>query len=196
MTKEELREQMRVRLAALSAEERVEKSQRICRWVIESEAFRQASVVMAFLSMPHEVDTTPIILQAWRQGKTVAVPKVSWAQRHMLPVEIQSLESGLETGSFGLRNPTGGVPVPYEEIDLVLTPGLAFDARGHRLGRGGAYYDRFFKTPGLSAVRWAPAFSFQVVQDVPVGPEDEPVDAIVTENGILVCRERTQSGGQ
>lgn len=196
MTKKELREQMRAQLATLPAAERVEKSHQICRWVIESEVFRQASVVMAFLSMPHEVDTTGIILQAWRQGKTVAVPKVSWAQRHMLPVEIQSLESGLEACSHGLRNPTGGVPVPYEEIDLVLTPGLAFDAKGHRLGRGGAYYDRFFQSPGLSAARWGLAFSLQVVEEVPIGPGDEPVDAIVTENGILMCRESTQTGGQ
>ncbi len=196
MTKSELREQICRRLAVLSDEERMEKSRLICRWVMESDVFRQASVVMAFLSMPHEVDTTPIILGAWRQGKSVAVPKISWAQRRMIPVEIQSLESGLETGQKGLRNPTGGMPVPYEEIDLVLTPGLAFDAQGNRLGRGGAYYDRFFKSPGLTAQRWALAFSFQVVEAVPTGPEDESVDAVVTETGILVCRERTQSGGQ
>ncbi|HOQ03848.1 MAG TPA: 5-formyltetrahydrofolate cyclo-ligase [Anaerohalosphaeraceae bacterium] len=196
MNKTELRALIRSRLAALPAEERLEKSRQICRWVMESDVFRQATVVMAFLSMPYEVDTTPLILQSWRQGKTIAVPKISWEQRHMIPVEIQSLESGLETGKKGLRNPTGGVPVPLEEIDLVLTPGLAFDVQGNRLGRGGAYYDRFFKNPGLSAARWALAFSFQVVEEVPVGPEDEPVDAVVTETGILLCRKRTQSGGQ
>lgn len=196
MTKSQLREQVRAQLSRMSAEDRINKSHQICRLVMDSEEFRQASVVMVFLSMPHEVDTTPLILQGWRQGKTIAVPKVSWTQRHMIPVEIQSLETGLETTFQGLRNPTEGVPVLFEEIDLVLTPGLAFDIRGNRLGRGGAYYDRFFKSPGLSASRWALAFSLQVFEEIPTGPEDEPVDVIVTETGIRLCKGPTQSGGK
>ena len=196
MDKSELRKIVQTRLAEMTPEERAEKSRQICRHTADSEVFRTASVVMAFLSMPHEVDTTPLILHAWRQGKTIAVPKVFWEQKHMIPVEIQSLDSGLEKGHHGLRNPTGGVPVPLEEIDLVLTPGLAFDKRGNRLGRGGAYYDRFFKSPVLAAPRWALAFSFQVFEEVPAGKEDEPMDAVVTEAGILFCNRSTYSRGQ
>jgi 5-formyltetrahydrofolate cyclo-ligase len=141
------------------------------------------------------VDTAPIILYAWQQGKTVAVPKVSWAQRHMIPVEIQSLDTGVETGRNGLRNPTGGVPVPFEELDLILTPGLGFDRRGNRLGRGGSYYDRFFKSQGLHAARWALSFSLQVLDRIPVDEEDMPVDALVTETGIHPCTNEVPLGG-
>jgi 5-formyltetrahydrofolate cyclo-ligase len=195
MDKKELRRLIKQKLAELSPQERSDKSKQICQHLIHSEVFQKAAVVMAFLSMPHEVDTTPIILNAWQQGKTVAVPKVSWSQRHMIPVEIQSLETGVETGRNGLRNPTGGVPVPFEDIDLVLTPGLGFDRSGNRLGRGGAYYDRFFRSPTLRAARWALSFSLQVLDRIPVNEEDVPVDAIVTETGIYPCANEIPLGG-
>lgn len=187
MEKRELREVMKHRLASIGTRERIEKSKQICLHLLETEEFRRASVVMTYLSMPHEVDTTPIILHAWQQGKTVAVPKVSWEQRHMIPVEIQSLEAGFATGSYGLKNPVAGTPIPYEEIDLILTPGLAFDREGNRLGRGGAYYDRFLKSDQLKARRWAPAFEIQVLASVPHDEKDVPIDAIVTENELLHC---------
>lgn len=196
MNKKELRQEIKQRLAEMSRKDRIEKSKQICQHLLAADAYQKASVVMAFLSMPHEVDTTPIILHAWQQGKTVAVPKVSWEQRHMIPVEIQSLETEIETGNHGLRNPTMGVPVPFEDIDLILTPGLGFDLRGKRLGRGGAYYDRFFKSPGLRAARWALSFSLQVFDQIPTNDGDMPVDAIVTESGITPCRNEVKLRGQ
>ncbi len=196
MNKKELRQEIKRRLAEMSRKDRLDKSKLICQHLLSAEPFQKASVVMAFLSMPHEVDTTPIILHAWQQGKTVAVPKVSWEQRHMIPVEIQSLETGMETGESGLRNPVTGAPIPFEEIDLVLTPGLGFDGRGNRLGRGGAYYDRFFRSPGLEALRWALAFSLQVFDRIPTDSKDVPVDALVTEHGITQCTDEVQVRGQ
>jgi 5-formyltetrahydrofolate cyclo-ligase len=142
---------------------------------------------MIFLSLPHEVDTAEAILHAWQLGKTVAVPKVSWEQRHMIPVEITSLETGLSTGDSGLRNPVAGVPVPFEEIDLVVTPGLGFDRKGNRLGRGGSYYDRFFANAELKAIRCGLALAEQLVDVVPVVEHDKPVDLLVTDKEIVHC---------
>jgi 5-formyltetrahydrofolate cyclo-ligase len=188
MDKNALRQKLKQQLVQMSREEIASQSKHICEYVMESDVFRKASVVMAFLSMPHEVDTTPLILTAWQRGKTVAVPKISWQQRHMIPVEINSLETGLKTDEHGLRNPTGGVPVPFDEIDLVITPGLGFDAAGNRLGRGGSYYDTFFTSNKIKAARWALAFSHQVCDHIPHDDSDVPVDAVVTENGIIVCK--------
>ncbi len=81
---------------------------------------------MMYLSLPHELDTSEAILTAWQMGKTVVVPKISWQQRHMIPVEINSLETGFSEEVMGLRNPITGVPVPFEEIDMVVAPGLGF----------------------------------------------------------------------
>ena len=88
MEKGALRDSLKKRLVQISAEDRIAKSKQICRQIISSDMFDKATVVMAFLSLPHEVDTTPLILHAWQRGKTVAVPKVSWQQRHMIPMEI------------------------------------------------------------------------------------------------------------
>ena len=140
---------------------------------------------MMFLSLPHEVDTSEAILHAWQLGKAVAVPKISWQQRHMIPVRINSLETGFSTGASGLRNPIAGMPVPFREIDLVVTPALGFDKKGNRLGRGGSYYDRFFANEELKAARCGFGFAEQIVESIPVTEHDVPVDIIVTDEEII-----------
>jgi len=188
MDKEQTRKRLKQILTQIEPQQRSIKSKRICEQVIDSEEFKKASVIMAYLSMQYEADTTPIILQAWQQGKTVAVPKVFWEQRHMIAVEINSLETGLATEQMGLKNPVNETPVPYGDIDLVLTPGLGFDKKGNRLGRGGAYYDRFLRAEGLRAGKWALAFSEQILEKIPYDDEDVPMDIIVTDKEIIHCR--------
>lgn len=187
MDKITLRQELKQRLMQLSRQEIADKSKQICEHLVNSSVYQNASVVMMFLSMPHEVDTTTLILCAWQQGKTVAVPKMSWEQRHMIPVEIKSLETGLKVDRMGLRNPINGVPVPFEEIDLVVTPGLGFDRQGNRLGRGGSYYDSFFRINKIKAAKWAVAFSEQLCDSIVHDENDVPVDAVVTEKGVILC---------
>jgi 5-formyltetrahydrofolate cyclo-ligase len=190
MDKVELRRQLQNCLRSLSQEQRQVKSRKACRNLASTEQFQAASTVMMYLSLPHEVDTAEIILQAWQMGKIVAVPKVSWQQRHMLPVVISSLDTGFTTGVGGLRNPTAGAPVAFEEIDLVVSPALGFDRRGNRLGRGGAFYDRLFANTELTASRCGLAFAEQVVDSVPVADHDEPVHFLVTDEGIISCNQK------
>jgi 5-formyltetrahydrofolate cyclo-ligase len=151
---------------------------------------------MMFLSLQHEVDTAEAILGAWQSGKVVAVPKISWQQRHMIAVQINSLETGFSTCTSGLRNPTAGVPVPFGEIDLVVTPALGFDKKGNRLGRGGSYYDRFFANAELKAPRCGFAFVEQIVDSIPTTEHDEPVDFLVTDEGIIYFKEPRKAGTQ
>ncbi|MEA3225492.1 MAG: 5-formyltetrahydrofolate cyclo-ligase, partial [Planctomycetota bacterium] len=92
---------------------------------------------------------------------------------------------GFSTASSGLRNPISGVPVPFGEIDLVVTPGLGFDNKGHRLGRGGAYYDRFFANTNLKAVRCGFGFTEQILDSVPVTDHDVPVNMLVTDEQVI-----------
>jgi 5-formyltetrahydrofolate cyclo-ligase len=185
MNKVELRRELQGRLLAMSSEQRSEKSRKACEHLVSTAQFRDASAVMMYLSLPHEADTSEAILQAWQLSKVVAVPKISWEQRHMIPVRINSLETGFSTGSSGLRNPVAGVPVPFEEIDLVVTPALGFDREGNRLGRGGSYYDRFFANKQVRAARCGFAFAEQLLGSIPVTERDEPVDFLVTDEGIL-----------
>ena len=190
MEKVELRRQLRTRLLSMPADQQKAKSKKACQNLISTEEFQRASIVMLFLSLPHEVDTSDAILHAWQLGKTVVVPKISWQQRHMIPVQITSLETGFSTSSWGLRNPTAGAPIPFGEIDLVVAPGLGFDRRGNRLGRGASFYDRFFATKELKAARCGLAFAEQVLDAVPVTECDEPVHFLVTDEEIIYCDER------
>ena len=185
MDKAQLRSTLLKRLHAMPSEQRNEKSRKACRNLVSIEPFQKASTVMMFVSLPHEVDTSEAILHAWQLGKVVAVPKISWEQRHMIPVQINSLETGFSVSASGLRNPIAGVPVPFEDIDLVVTPALGFDNKGNRLGRGGAYYDRFFANSRLKALRCGLAFSEQLVESIPVTEYDQPVDMVVTDEGIV-----------
>ncbi len=181
MDKTQLRTELQRRLLRMSDEQRSGKSHKACRNLISTPQFQRASAIMMYLSLPHEVDTSEAILHAWQLGKVVAVPKISWQQRHMIPVQINSLETGFSTSASGLRNPITGIPTPFGEIGLVVTPALGFDRRGNRLGRGGSYYDRFFTNDELKAPRCGFAFAEQVVDSVPVAETDVPVDFLVTD---------------
>lgn len=184
MEKVELRRELRARLLKMTDEQRSDKSKKACKYLIETAEWQQSAVIMIYLSLPHEVDTAPAILHGWQQGKTVVVPKVSWQQRHMIAVEINSLETGFSVEVGGLRNPVTGAPMPVEEIGLVVTPGLAFDKQGGRLGRGSGYYDEFFHNLQLKAAKSGLSFAEQVVDKVPVHDHDSHMDLLVTDEGV------------
>jgi 5-formyltetrahydrofolate cyclo-ligase len=190
MDKVELRGQLRNRLLALPPEQRKDKSRKACRNLTALEQYQDASIIMIYLSLPHEVDTSEAILHAWQLGKTIAVPKISWQQRHMIPVQITSLETGFATGASGLRNPVAGAPIPFGQIDLVVAPALGFDRLGNRLGRGGSFYDRFFANKEVIASRCGLAFAEQVVDSIPITDSDEPVDFVVTDEEVIRCKGR------
>lgn len=190
MDKAQLRNELQKRLLQMSDEQRSGKSHKACQNLISTPQFQSASAVMMYLSLPHEVDTSEAILHAWQLGKVVGVPKISWQQRHMIAVEISSLETGFSTSASGLRNPITGIPMPSKEIDLVVTPALAFDRKGNRLGRGGSYYDRFFANDELKAPRCGFAFAEQIVDSVPMAETDVPVDFLVTDEEIVYFNDR------
>ncbi len=185
MDKSQMRRDLQNRLLTIPADRRAEKSHKACQNLVSTAEFQRAAAVMMYLSLPHEVDTSEAILHAWQLGKAVVVPKISWQQRHMIPVRINSLETGFSTGVSGLRNPVTGVPIPFEEIDLVVAPALGFDRTGNRLGRGGSYYDRFFANEKVQAQRCGLGFAEQVLDAIPVTESDEPVDFLVTDEEVI-----------
>ena len=174
-------------IAGLSTEQLKGKSSKACQNLSSLQEFQEADTIMMFLSMREEIDTTEAILSAWQQGKTVLVPKVCQQQGHMTAVEIKSLEDGLTTDPVGLRNPITDIAVPFERIDLVVTPGLGFDRTGHRLGRGGGYYDRFLANQRLLAAKCGFGFAEQIVDSVPISQHDQLVDFLVTDEEVVYC---------
>ncbi len=179
--KTHLRQRLRETLAGLNAEHRDSASRRACQRVFQLPEYARADVVMAFVSLPSEIDTTPLVLRCWQDHKRVVVPKVSWEQRRMVPVEIQSLTEDLAPSEFGLREPVSGTPFPLSMVELVIVPGLGFDEYGNRLGRGRGFYDRFLSSADFRGTSCGLAFEEQVATDLPVGPNDKAVHLLVTD---------------
>ena len=185
MNKEQLRLELGKTLHQTSEQLRTQKSEKACQNLISTSQFQDASMVMIYLPLPHEADTSQAIFYAWDQNKVVVVPKVSWQQKEMIPVRINNLNGGLSPEVSGLRNPTDGEPVQFEDIDLIVAPGLGFDKAGNRLGRGGGYYDRFLANDDLNAQVCGFGFAEQIVDILPVTETDVPMDFMVTDENVI-----------
>ncbi len=151
----------------------------------KSAEWGRSSVVMAYLATPTEVDLDGLWMGG--PGPTVCAPRVDWDAGTMHPVPIADPESDTVVRRHGVREPRADLPaIDPGRLDLVLVPGLAFDAGGGRLGRGGGFYDRFLPA-AVGAVRVGVCWSGQVVDAVPAEPHDVRVHMLVTEDGIFRC---------
>ncbi len=193
--KAEIRRQVLAKLAAMSDEQRHEESVAACSRLTALEVFQHASVVMLYMPLASEVDLTPVAIRCFQTGKTVCVPRVDWKRRDMEPVEVTSFDDHvMEVDEHGVRMPRGGAPIPPNLLDLVVVPGLAFDARGHRLGRGGGYYDRFLGRLRRTAATVGLGFDVQITDEVPVDDGDVSVDIVVTDRRVAHARRSRARG--
>ena len=94
----------------------------------------------------------------------------------------------VEGEEHGRRPPRGGAPIPPDRLARVVVPGLAFDAHGHRLGRGGGYYDRFLGRLRRTAATVGLGFDVQITDEVPVNDGDVSVDIVVTDRRVTHAR--------
>ena len=151
----------------------------IMKNVLSMPEFRSAGVVFAYCSVGRECATRGIIENAAKQGKTVALPR-SAPQGVM---DFADSSQGLHLARFGIPEPEAGETVQWEDA-LMIMPGVAFDRKGHRVGYGGGFYDRFLeKHKGIKRV--AAAFEFQMFEEVPTEPTDISPEIVVTEKEIL-----------
>ena len=133
----------------------------------------QASVIMAYYSLPDEVCTHALIDELVAQGKTVLLPRV--VDGETMELRRYTGRHDLREGAFHIMEPVGEPFTDYARIDVAMIPGIAFDAQGHRLGRGRGYYDRFLRTMGTVRTIGV-CFDFQKVPEVPVDANDIPVN--------------------
>lgn len=156
--------------------------QAILEKVLGLEAYRRAKLVHTYVSSKeNEVDTRALIGTCLAQGKRVAVPVVMPSAKTMGHALIDGLDQ-LVVGPWGLAQPDPAAArwLPAKaRIDLVVVPGLAFDRRGHRIGRGGGYYDRFLAQ--VQTVKIGLCYDELVLDYIPGEPHDVPVDMVVAE---------------
>lgn len=143
------------------------------------------SRVALYTALPGEVDTERIREAYLAAGVSLFYPRAEGdGELRFYP---HRRGDGWVRGRFGIPEPLPGPGVEgiREGFDLIVVPGVAFDASGRRLGQGLGYYDRFLSGPGGRAKAVGLAYSWQIVPEVPVDPWDVPVDAVVTEKGVL-----------
>ncbi len=192
MNKNQIRADMKAFLLALTPADRHARSLAACNQLLATREFKHAQMIMIYLSMPTEVETSTLAVHAWQEGKNVAAPRVDWNSQRMTPVEIRSLDVGIKvagpgaaTGG-GVREPVTGTAVPLDLIDLIVVPGLAFDRRGYRVGRGKGFYDRFLAQQDFQGLRCALCFHEQLLaEEIPAEPHDVPMNLIITDQEVI-----------
>lgn len=183
MLKKDVRKQLIEMLKGLTTQQISQKSRVACEKLCQTEIFKNAQTIMMFLSIPHEIDTTFAAQQALQVGKTLVMPRIEFDTRHMTPLQMTSMDCPLEQDRYGLRHPASEIIIEIKNIDLVITPGLAFDAMGNRLGRGGGFYDRFLEN-GFSGTACGFGFCEQLLDTIPINKNDIPIHMLVTDTTV------------
>lgn len=137
---------------------------------------QRAQVVMAYCALPDEVALDQLMARWQEAGKTIILPRVTSDTE----MEVRTFRGtqDLAVGAFGIMEPTGPVFSDLEQIDAIIVPGMAFDRRGHRLGRGKGYYDRFLaRVP--HAYKIGVCFSHRLLDSVPTDDNDICMDRVM-----------------
>ena len=186
--KENIRRQVRATLRGVAPEKCAQASLELCRLAAALPAFRKAKTIALFAPLPSEPDIHPLIEEAWARGKQVVfplmlreddAPSLQWHR-------VTSWDEMIVVGPFGIRepDPVRCCRVEVKTIELVFVPGLAFDKRGIRLGRGGGYYDSALAKFSAKTKPIGLMFACQQVPEVPREPHDHVLKNILTEDGF------------
>jgi 5-formyltetrahydrofolate cyclo-ligase len=167
-----------------SCQEREKRSEKIWAKFFPLPEYCKSGTICFFSSLPEEVNTLPAIRRAYSDGKRVILPKAETApEPHLDCYEVHDVPRQLKPGKFGILepDPSKSKKIDISEIDCVLVPGLLFDKALARLGRGKGYYDKFLSALSLKTVKIGVAFSFQIVQSLPIEAHDQNMDDVLTD---------------
>ena len=176
------------RIALLPAADRARAAEALDARVADWQTYKNAKTVACFASDLGEIDTWPLLRRILAEGKVLLLPYIQGEGKEavMAFAPITDLEKDLSEGTLGILEPVpgiraGGVSVP----DLVLAPGLAFDLRGGRLGKGKGFYDRYLT--GFRGFKAGLAYDVQITEkNLPLDAHDQTMDAVVTDQRTQV----------
>ncbi|MCZ4694417.1 5-formyltetrahydrofolate cyclo-ligase [Ancylomarina euxinus] len=174
--KKRIRKEIRTLKNAISLEEKTSRSIVILENVEQLPEFIEAKTVMLYWAMADEVQTSDFVIK-WAASKRVILPCVNG---NTLDLRVfRGVEDLVAGENFGIPEPSGELFTAYDEIDLILVPGVAFDVDNNRMGRGKAYYDKLLSS--LKAFKLGVCFYFQLLESVPTDEHDIKMDQIVSE---------------
>lgn len=175
MDKKELRRQIREQKRAMTEEQIAAASARLGELFLNCPQYQNAMTIYGYLPYNQEVRTVPMLEQAMKDGKKVAVPKCYGEEMRFIYMDDLSK---VEKGYANIPEPIADEPVADDRTALVLMPGMAFTKDGKRMGYGGGFYDKFLAAePNHPTV--ALCYDFQMVEDLPTEDYDIPVDCVL-----------------
>lgn len=195
MPKRSLRQQMLAQRLALTLEEWRWSSLLAQQHLLALEEYAQAACIALYAPARNEADTAEIVASAFMSGKRVLYPAV--CGEHMVFRQVEGLAS-LEQGRYGILEPCPtGMDHHAGEADLIVVPGVAFDLKGHRIGYGKGFYDRFLRHPGRKAHLVGLCHDFQLIAgDIPAEGHDIRMEIVVSDRRIVRCgSNRSHPGG-
>ncbi len=178
LTKTRIRSKILKQLKIQKEEDRNRKSKIIQNKLLRNKVFKRAKIVMFYIAFGGEVNTQEMIKKAQKIGKLVCVPVCRKDKETMHPAVLAG-EAKLKKGPYGVLEPVVESLVKAEDLDLVIVPGLAFDKKGRRLGRGKGCYDRFLAKISANTPSIGLAFRFQILPRVPTSSFDVSVKEVI-----------------
>ena len=184
--KQALRRRILAARSALDPAERLRLSAAIAARLLNLPEFEHARCVLAYLSFGSELDTRDFVANLLARGCELVLPRIDLAKRRMNLYRVTDPDAQTVAGVWGIQEPDPDrcAIADMAAIDVALVPGVAFTSRCERMGYGGGFYDALIREWPTPPPLIAGAVSLQVVDTVPFGPDDRPIDAVVTDTTI------------
>jgi 5-formyltetrahydrofolate cyclo-ligase len=184
-TKAGLRQEITAALGKISPAVRAAESIDLCDRL--EPQLRSAHAILFYAPLRDELDVWPLLEKSLAAGKVCALPFFDSTTQTYSARQVKNLTTDIVTGKFGVREPAAGCPpMALNELHLVLVPGMAFDLKGRRLGRGLGFYDRLLGE--ISGIKCGVCLDFQIVEQLPVEPHDVNVGFLATPNRCISIR--------
>ena len=178
LTKTQIRSKILKRLKTQKEEDRNRKSIFIKDKLLRNKVFKKAKIIMFYVAFGGEVKTEEMIREAKKIGKVICVPICKKDKETMQPAILKD-HAKLKKGPYGVLEPVTTNLVKPEDLDLIIVPGLAFDKKGNRLGRGKGCYDRFLIKLSKNTTSVGLAFDFQILSRIPTTSYDVSVKKVI-----------------
>lgn len=179
IAKDKLRKEIASIKSRYSPEQLAILSQEVLATLEITGVFQDAKTIFIYNNLKDEVQTIDFI-EKWKEEKNFYLPVID---RDNLQFRKYVSSGGMNKSSLGIYEPNGDNFTDYKKVDLIIVPGIAFDRKMNRLGRGKGYYDRFL--PKLSAPRAGICFEFQLKDQIPSDANDIKMDYIISENELI-----------
>lgn len=184
--KRQIREEMARMLASISEADLAEKRRQIEERLFDFANFQEARIPLLYIPAPGELDSDEILKRCREANKIVILPFRGKENSRLALMKVDDLKRDLRSAGETMEpDPKRCKKVPLECIDIAIVPGIAFDEKGGRLGKGTGYYDRLIPKLPATTRKVSLCLEGQLLSQIPAESHDKTVDIIITEERII-----------